>query len=114
MQIQNSTFVVTGGSSGLGQATVEMIVAAGGNAVIADVNKGAGEALEAKLGKQTRFAECDVTSEEHAKRTVELPGKPSAACTDSSTAPAWASPRKCSARTDRTRSTASPKWSASI
>ena len=72
MQIQNSTFVVTGGSSGLGQATVEMIVTAGGNAIIADVNKDAGEALVAKLGKQTRFAECDVTSEEHAKRTVEL------------------------------------------
>ena len=71
MQIENSTFVVTGGSSGLGEATVEMIVAAGGNAVIADVNKGAGEALAAKLGKQARFAECDVTSEEHAKRTIE-------------------------------------------
>ncbi len=71
MQIQNSTFVVTGGSSGLGEATVEMIVAAGGNAVIADVNKAAGEALAAKLGKQARFAECDVTSEEHAKRTIE-------------------------------------------
>jgi NAD(P)-dependent dehydrogenase (short-subunit alcohol dehydrogenase family) len=72
MHIENSTFVVTGGSSGLGQATVEMIVAAGGNAVIADVNQAAGEALVAKLGPRTRFVQCDVTSEEHAMRTIAL------------------------------------------
>jgi NAD(P)-dependent dehydrogenase (short-subunit alcohol dehydrogenase family) len=72
MQIENSTFVVTGGSSGLGQATVELIVEGGGNAVIADVNRAAGEALAAKLGKRARFAECDVTSEEHGKRTIAL------------------------------------------
>lgn len=72
MQIENSTFVVTGGSSGLGEATVELIVAGGGNAVIADVNRAAGEALAAKLGQRARFAECDVTSEEHGKRTIAL------------------------------------------
>ena len=72
MQIANSTFVVTGGSSGLGQATVELIVAGGGNAVIADVNRAAGESLAATLGPRSRFVECDVTSEEHAKRTIAL------------------------------------------
>jgi NAD(P)-dependent dehydrogenase (short-subunit alcohol dehydrogenase family) len=71
MQIDKSTFVVTGGSSGLGQATVEMIVANGGRAVIADVNKAAGEALAARLGANTRFVECDVTSEAHARRAVD-------------------------------------------
>lgn len=70
MQINNQTFIVTGGSSGLGQATVEMIVANGGNAIIADLNKSAGEALAAKLGAKTRFVECDVSSEEHGKRAV--------------------------------------------
>lgn len=70
MQISNQTFVVTGGSSGLGQATVEMIVANGGNAIIADLNKSAGEALASRLGACTRFVECDVSSEEHGKRAV--------------------------------------------
>ena len=70
MEIKNSTFIVTGGSSGLGAATVEMVVAAGGNAIIADVNKAQGEALAAKLGKQTRYVECDVTREDHGKATV--------------------------------------------
>ena len=71
MEIKNSTFIVTGGSSGLGAATVEMIVAAGGNALIADVNKAQGEALAAKLGKQARYVDCDVTREDHGKAAVE-------------------------------------------
>ncbi|HEX7810683.1 MAG TPA: 3-hydroxyacyl-CoA dehydrogenase [Burkholderiales bacterium] len=71
MEIKNSTFIVTGGSSGLGAATVEMIVAAGGNAVIADVNKAQGEALAAKLGKQARYVECDVTREDHGRAAVD-------------------------------------------
>jgi NAD(P)-dependent dehydrogenase (short-subunit alcohol dehydrogenase family) len=69
MDIRNSTFIVTGGASGLGGATVEMIVANGGNAVIADV-KG-GEALAAKLGKQAVWQPTDVTSEDQAKACVE-------------------------------------------
>ncbi|MEQ1879584.1 MAG: 3-hydroxyacyl-CoA dehydrogenase [Burkholderiales bacterium] len=71
MQLSKSTFIVTGGSSGLGAATVEMVIAAGGNAIIADVSKAAGEALAARLGKQTRFVECDVTREDHARSAVE-------------------------------------------
>ncbi|MBK8016582.1 MAG: 3-hydroxyacyl-CoA dehydrogenase [Betaproteobacteria bacterium] len=71
MDIRNSVFVVTGGSSGLGEATIEMIVAAGGKAVIADVNKTAGEMLAARLGAAVRFVECDVTSEEHARRAID-------------------------------------------
>jgi NAD(P)-dependent dehydrogenase (short-subunit alcohol dehydrogenase family) len=70
MEIKNSTFLVTGGSSGLGAATVEMVVAAGGNAIIADVNKAQGEALAARLGKHARYVECDVTREDHGKAAV--------------------------------------------
>ncbi|MCU0868924.1 MAG: 3-hydroxyacyl-CoA dehydrogenase [Burkholderiales bacterium] len=70
MQIDGSVFIVTGGSSGLGRATVERLVAGGGRAVIADVNRDAGEALAASLGAATRFAFCDVTSEEHAHASV--------------------------------------------
>jgi len=72
MEIRNSTFIVTGGSSGLGAATVAMVVAAGGNAIIADVNKAQGEALAAKLGRQARYVECDVTREDHGKAVVAV------------------------------------------
>jgi NAD(P)-dependent dehydrogenase (short-subunit alcohol dehydrogenase family) len=72
MDLKGSTFLVTGGSSGLGAATVEMVVANGGNAVIADVSRASGEALAAKLGKSVRFLEVDVTREDHGKAAVEL------------------------------------------
>ncbi|MEI7968889.1 MAG: 3-hydroxyacyl-CoA dehydrogenase [Betaproteobacteria bacterium] len=72
MDIRNRVFIVTGGSSGLGEATVEMITSNGGRVIVADVNTAAGEALAARLGPDVRFSECDVTSEEHAKRAVDL------------------------------------------
>ena len=70
MDIKSSTFIVTGGSSGLGAATVEMVIAAGGNAIIADVNRAQGDALAARLGKHARYVECDVTREDHGKAAV--------------------------------------------
>ena len=67
MEIKGNVFVVTGGGSGLGAATARMIVAAGGKAVLADVNKEAGEALAAELGSNARFVATDVTNEDSAK-----------------------------------------------
>jgi NAD(P)-dependent dehydrogenase (short-subunit alcohol dehydrogenase family) len=71
MELKNSTVIVTGGASGLGAASVEAIVAAGGNAIIADMQKSAGEALAARLGAKARVVECDVTREEHARAAVD-------------------------------------------
>ena len=71
MDIKNSTFIVTGGASGLGEATVRAIVAAGGKVVIADVNADAGNAIAKELG-QVRFIKTDVTSEADGKAAVDL------------------------------------------
>jgi len=71
MDIRNSTFLITGGGSGLGAATAEMVVANGGNVVIADV-KAEGEAFAQKLGKQARFIKTDVTAEDQGKAAVDL------------------------------------------
>ena len=70
MDIRNSTFIVTGGSSGLGAATAELIVAEGGNVVLADVQDGS--ALVQKLGKAARFQRTDVSNEEQAQAAVTL------------------------------------------
>ncbi|HWI20579.1 MAG TPA: SDR family NAD(P)-dependent oxidoreductase, partial [Vicinamibacterales bacterium] len=72
MQISGSTFIVTGGASGLGRASAEAILAAGGNVVILDVNAETGKAAEAALGAKARFAQADVTSEEQVKAAVDL------------------------------------------
>jgi NAD(P)-dependent dehydrogenase (short-subunit alcohol dehydrogenase family) len=72
MQIQGRTFLVTGGGSGLGAATARMLVAAGGNVVLADVNPQPGEGLAAELGAAARFAKTDVTDEAAVTAAIEL------------------------------------------
>jgi NAD(P)-dependent dehydrogenase (short-subunit alcohol dehydrogenase family) len=70
MKIEGSTFIVTGGASGLGAGTVRALAQAGGNVVIADV--GDGSALAAELGTCARYIRTDVTIEEQAKAAVAL------------------------------------------
>mgnify|MGYP001811127214 CR=1 FL=1 len=70
MHIQNNAFIVTGGASGLGGATAQMLAAAGGKVVIADVTSDKGEALARELGAAARFVKCDVTSEADGKAAV--------------------------------------------
>ena len=70
MQIEHSVFLVTGGASGLGAATVRMLAAAGGQVVIADLNREAGEALAAELGPTARFILTDVGDEASGRETV--------------------------------------------
>jgi NAD(P)-dependent dehydrogenase (short-subunit alcohol dehydrogenase family) len=72
MQIQDRTFLVSGGSSGLGAACVRLLAGAGGNVVIADLNTDAGEALAAQLGPRVRFAPTDVTDEATTQNAVNL------------------------------------------
>jgi NAD(P)-dependent dehydrogenase (short-subunit alcohol dehydrogenase family) len=70
VQISNRVFLITGGASGLGAATAKMILAAGGKAVIADVNQSLGETLVGESGGRARFVHCDVTSESDARTAV--------------------------------------------
>lgn len=72
MDITGKAFIITGGASGLGRAAAEAILAAGGNAVLVDVNAETGKAAEQALGSKVRFAEADVTSEEQVKAAVDL------------------------------------------
>jgi NAD(P)-dependent dehydrogenase (short-subunit alcohol dehydrogenase family) len=71
MQINNHTFLVSGGSSGLGAACVRRLVANGAHVVVADINQAAGEALAAELGERTRFVATDVSSEESVQTAVQ-------------------------------------------
>ena len=75
MQIQQHSFLVTGGASGLGESVVRAIVAEGGNVVIADLNEAAGQALVNELGDNVRFVRCDVTSGEEVQAAVDMAEK---------------------------------------
>ncbi len=68
MQIQNNVFIITGGASGLGEATARMITASGGKVVIADVQVEAGQKLAAELN--ATFVKCDVTQEADGQAVV--------------------------------------------
>jgi len=71
MQIKDSVFLIPGGASGLGAATVRHLVAAGGKVVIADLNQGAGEKFAASLGTNARFVIADVTDEVQVQQAVD-------------------------------------------
>ncbi len=75
MQLKGNTFIVTGGASGLGEATVRMLVEGGANVVIADLQVEKGQALVQSLGKQVRFIKTDITNEDDGKAAVALAGK---------------------------------------
>jgi NAD(P)-dependent dehydrogenase (short-subunit alcohol dehydrogenase family) len=70
MKIVGNTFLVTGGSSGLGEACVRRLVEAGAKVVIADVNSEAGDELAEELGENAYFIYTDVSGEENVRGTV--------------------------------------------
>ena len=63
MQIFGSTFLVTGGGSGLGAAAARRLAAAGANVMILDVNREHGAQLAQEIGAGAIFAVADVTDE---------------------------------------------------
>lgn len=64
MKISGKTAIVTGGASGLGEATATRLYNAGANVVIVDLQEDLGKALAAKLGDRAIFVKANVTSVE--------------------------------------------------
>src|SRR5262245_39731103 len=52
--------VVTGGASGIGEATARRLAADGCSIAIVDINAAAGEAVAGSIGPTARFYSCDV------------------------------------------------------
>jgi len=71
-RFEGQSIVVTGGASGIGEATVKAIVAEGGSVIIADRQQEKGQALASKLGSQARFHHTDVTREADIAAVIEL------------------------------------------
>jgi 3-hydroxyacyl-CoA dehydrogenase / 3-hydroxy-2-methylbutyryl-CoA dehydrogenase len=71
MQVDGSVVLVTGGASGLGEATVRTVVSAGAKAVILDRPGSAGEDLARALGGPAMFVAADVMSGDEVAAAVE-------------------------------------------
>jgi NAD(P)-dependent dehydrogenase (short-subunit alcohol dehydrogenase family) len=69
MNIDGSAAIVSGGASGLGEATVRALHARGAVVTIADVNADKGSALASELGLE--FVACDVRDEQQVQTAVE-------------------------------------------
>jgi NAD(P)-dependent dehydrogenase (short-subunit alcohol dehydrogenase family) len=70
MDIRGTSAIVTGGASGLGEATVRLLTERGAQVVVLDVADGAGETLAKELG--TVFVHADVTNPSEVIAAVEM------------------------------------------
>ncbi len=68
MNLEGASAVVTGGASGIGEASAEQLAALGARVVIADLNEEKGQEVASRLGGL--FAKCDVSSEEDGAAAV--------------------------------------------
>jgi NAD(P)-dependent dehydrogenase (short-subunit alcohol dehydrogenase family) len=69
MRFKDSSAIVMGGASGLGEATVRALRARGALVTVADVNVEKGQALASELG--ANFVTCDVREEQQVQAAVE-------------------------------------------
>ncbi|GAB3993478.1 3-hydroxyacyl-CoA dehydrogenase [Spirosoma daeguense] len=72
MQLKNATAIVTGGASGLGEATTRLLATNGANVVILDLNAERGNALAEELGSTVRFHHTNVTDEINVQEAINV------------------------------------------
>ena len=70
MNIRNSVALVTGGGSGLGEATARELSARGAHVAILDLGKSPGAAVAEELGGNAGFFEADVTDDDQLAAVV--------------------------------------------
>ncbi|ATR83928.1 MULTISPECIES: SDR family NAD(P)-dependent oxidoreductase [Pseudomonas] len=71
MHIANKNFIVSGAASGLGAATAEMLIEAGAQVMLVDLNAEAVAAKAQALGPKARYAVADISQEAAAKAAVD-------------------------------------------
>lgn len=71
MQVKECTALITGGASGLGEATARSLSGLGARVAICDVAVERGKKVAAELGANSIFVAADVTSDEESRAAVE-------------------------------------------
>lgn len=71
MQLSNAKAVITGGASGLGLATAQKVIEAGGQVVLLDINDEQGAACADELGERAMYINTDVSNEASVKTAIK-------------------------------------------
>jgi len=71
VKLSEAKAVVTGGASGLGFATAQRIIDAGGQVVLLDINDELGAASASKLGDRAAYISTDVSNEDSVKASLQ-------------------------------------------
>ena len=72
MDIKQKVFIVTGASSGLGEAVARRLADQGASVVLADINEERGIAVAASLAEKAVFCKTDITDEYSAQRVLPV------------------------------------------
>ena len=72
MDLATAKAVISGGASGLGYATAERVIAAGGHAVLLDINEEQGDASVKTLGERASFVKTDVSNEDNVRAAMQV------------------------------------------
>ncbi len=75
MQIEGCSALVTGGASGLGNATARLLAEAGAKVVLLDLPSSEGEKAATAIGPAARFVAADVTDEDQVQAAVDAAGE---------------------------------------
>ena len=75
MKIDGCVALVTGGASGLGHATANVLLNAGAQVVLLDLPQSSGEARAGQLGARARFVTADVTDSVQVSEAIAIAGK---------------------------------------
>ncbi len=72
MEIRGKTALITGGVSGLGEATSRRLHLLGANVVMVDLNEERGRSLSQELGERASFVKGDVTNSQDVRGAMEV------------------------------------------